>query len=93
MRVISGSCVYKYMWVCCGVRMCVCVCMHACVRACVCVCVCVRACVRVCVCVCVHIGIYSNTIEHCILVVLYSSHHWDIAVCTGHVWIYRHSKR
>ena len=52
----------KYMWVCCGVRMCVCV--------------------------CVHIGIYSNTnktLYSCS--VIYSSHHWDIAVCTGHVWI------
>ena len=71
---ISDSCVYKYMWVCCGVGMCVCVCacMRACVRACV--CVCVRACVCACVCVCVyvHIGKYSNTIEHCILVVLYT---------------------
>ena len=96
MRVcISDSCVYKYMWVGCGVRICVCVCVRACVRACVRVCACVCACVRVCVCVCVcvHIGIYSNTIEHCILVVLYNSHHWDIAVYTGHVWIYRHSKR
>ena len=69
MRVcISDSCVYKYMWVCCGVGMCVCVCVHGCVRACVCACVCVC----VCVCVCLHIGIYSNTIEHCILVVLYT---------------------
>ena len=43
------------------------VCVCVCVRVCVCACVCVHACVCVCVCVCV----YSPTILHSLVSLLY----------------------